>query len=86
MIDNSKAMQVKKQCVELLPQLIKHLPEFQKSDARFDQAINSIFKFIQKKDKKASESEISDCKGVGFISLGKISILASTQQLKPHLN
>ena len=28
LIEQSKAMQVKKQCVELLPQLIKHLPEF----------------------------------------------------------
>jgi hypothetical protein len=28
LIDQSKAMQVKKQCVELVPQLIKHLPEF----------------------------------------------------------
>ncbi len=48
--------------------------------------MKSIFKFIQKKDKKASESEISDYKGVGFISLGKISILVSTQQLKPYLD
>jgi hypothetical protein len=86
LIDNSKAMQVKKQCVELLPQLIKYLPEFQNNDSRFEQAMKSIFKFIQKKDKKASESEISDYKGVGFISLGKISILVSTQQLKPYLD
>jgi len=75
-------MQVKKQCVELLPQLIKHLPEFQNNNAKLKQAMTSIFNFINKKDKKADSL---DYRGVGFNSLGKIGLLVSRDQMDPFL-
>lgn len=81
LIDESKAIQVKKQCVELLPQLIKHLPELQNNEMRFKQAMNSIFNFINKKPKNAEE----DFRGVGFNSLGKISLLVHKQKMEPFL-
>jgi len=70
-------MQVKKQCVELVPQLIKHLPEFQNNNKKFEQAMKSIFNFINKKDKKYDAATYGDVRGVGFNSLGKISLLAT---------
>jgi hypothetical protein len=72
LIENSQAM-VKKQCVELLPQLIQYLPEFQNKESLFKQAIESILKFVKNREKKDGEST----KGVGFIALGKISLLVS---------
>lgn len=86
LIDESKAMQVKQQCVELLPQLIKHLPQIQNDDIKFRQAISSIFNFINKRDKKAEKNGNENYRGVGFISLGKISLLVSKQKLQPYLN
>ena len=85
LIDDSKAMQVKKQCVELLPQLIQYLPEFQNNETLFKKTIMSIFNFMGKKE-KASKDGGDSFKGVGFISLGKISLLVSRQQLEPYLN
>ena len=43
----------------------------------------SIFKFMNKREKDKKEAEIS--KGTGFISLGKISLLASRDLFQPHL-
>lgn len=43
----------------------------------------SIFKFMNKREKDKKEAEIS--KGTGFISLGKISLLASRGLFQPHL-
>ena len=85
LIEQSKAVQVKKQCVELVPQLIKHLPEFQSNNARFEKAMNSIFSFIKQKDKKADVAGAADFRGAGFNSLGKISLLATREQMKPFL-
>ena len=45
----------------------------------------SIFNFIIKKDKKYDSLIQAEMKGVGFNSLGKISILASREQMKPFL-
>ena len=81
LIDESKAIQVKKQCIELLPQLIKHLPELQNNEMRFKQAMNSIFNFINKKAKKEEE----DFRGIGFNALGKISLLVHKQKIDPFL-
>lgn len=79
LIENSKAIQVKKQCVELVPQLIKHLPEFQNNNARFEKTMNSIFNFINKKEKKYDALLHGEVRGVGFNSLGKISLLATKE-------
>jgi hypothetical protein len=85
LIDQSKALQVKKQCVELVPQLIKHLPEFQNNNARFEKAMNSIFNFISKKEKKYDPLVHGEVRGVGFNSLGKITLLATREQVLPFL-
>lgn len=76
-------MLVRRQCVQLLPQLTEHLPEFQHNDEQFRNAMLSIFKFMNKKEKDKKEAEVS--KGSGFISLGKISLLASRNLFEPHL-
>ena len=68
----------------MLPQLIEHLPEFKTNNRKFDQAINSIFNFINKKDKKAEAAD-ETYRGVGFNSLGKISHLVTRQQMEPYL-
>ena len=70
---------VKKQCVELLPQLIQYLPEFQVKESLFKQAIESILKFVKNRKEKDGD------KGVGFVALGKISLLASKDQYQPYL-
>ena len=70
---------VKKQCVELLPQLIQYLPEFQVKESLFKQAIESILKFVKNRKEKDGD------KGVGFVALGKISLLASREQYQPYL-
>ena len=69
--------------MQLLPQLIEHLPEFQHNDSWFKSAMLSIFNFMNKKEKDKKEAEIN--KGTGFISLGKISLLASRPMFQPHL-
>ena len=54
LIDDSKAFQVKRQCIELIPQLIEHLPQFQNNDTLFKRTMKLIFNFMvsaQKKDK-----------------------------------
>jgi hypothetical protein len=53
--------------------LIQYLPEFQNKESLFKQAIESILKFVKNREKKDGEST----KGVGFIALGKISLLVS---------
>lgn len=47
--------------------------------------MNSIFNFINKKDKKYDPTVHGEIKGVGFNSLGKISLLATREQMKPFL-
>mmetsp|Transcript_20798 Transcript_20798/g.32062 ORF Transcript_20798/g.32062 Transcript_20798/m.32062 type:complete len:161 (+) Transcript_20798:1066-1548(+) len=83
LINFSKALQVRKQCVELVPHLIKHLREFDSDETLFDKAIKSIFSFMGKKEKDKKDDNI---KGVGFISLGKISLLAKQKTLEPYID
>lgn len=80
-------MLVKRQCVQLLPQLVKNLPEFQNSDEHFfNQAMDSIFNFMQKSKKEKDKKQAEISKGIAFISFGKISILAKRSLFEVHLS
>jgi hypothetical protein len=62
----SKNQQVKKKCIEIIPQLFKYMNQnFSSED--IETSMNLIFAFITQKDNKD--------KGQGFISLGRMSIL-----------
>jgi hypothetical protein len=64
---------VRRTCVALLPQLVKHLPMFQTSERAFDQAMQQIFKFMTKKERDKQQALLS--RSCGYVALGKISLL-----------
>lgn len=80
--NKSSLIGVRRQCVQLLPQLIRHLPAFQE-DLQFQLAMGAIFGFMRRKEKVQKEAVVS--KGCGFVALGKISQISTRQQFARHL-
>lgn len=83
LIADSRSVAVRRQCVSLLPQLIKYLPMFQNSEQQFHLAMVQIFKFMKKKERDKQQALLT--KGCGYVALGKISLLAKRSQFERHL-
>jgi hypothetical protein len=64
-----------------MPKLIKNMPAFERNEDLFRKSIMSIFNFMNKQQNKKD----SELRGIGFIALGRISLISSVEkQFKEH--
>ena len=78
LLKTSKSNLVRKKCIELIPEMLKHIPDYyrQQKDLLHN-TIASIFEFIHKKDNKD--------RGQGFISLGKMSTQVEPRMFERYI-